>query len=106
MIITEVREWDFLSDKNLNDVFTIEAIEKLYEIFDEYSECCENKIWEYDPVAIRCEWREEEPDDIRNCYSNIEDIAETEGTKDLLWALENYTTAYELTNGNILYIGF
>ena len=106
MIITEIREWDFLANQTLNEVFTIEALEKLYEYYEEYSECCENQVWNFDPVAIRCEWREETPEEIRNCYSNLEDIAETEGTRDLLFEMESYTTAILLNNGNILYVEF
>ena len=99
MIITEVREWDMLADKTLNEVFSIVAIEKLYEIFDEYSEACENKIWKYDPVAIRCEWREESPSIIRSDYGIDESYSVIE-------YLEEHTVAHKLSNGNILFAEF
>ena len=106
MIIREVTLWDMLSDRQLNEVFTIPAIEKLYDIFSDYSDCCENKVWDYDAVGIRCEYREETPDEIRSAYSNIDEINNTESTEDLIEILSYHTSCYELDNGNILYVEF
>lgn len=89
------------------DYYTLEACDALIEIFEE---CGENI--ELDIVAICCDYYENTPADIIDTYDNIDEIAEArdeDGEIDmekLMDALNYYTYAVELSNGNILYQTF
>lgn len=83
------------------DYFTLDGYQAIIDLFDETV-----TNTELDVIAICCEFSEDTPDDIRENYSNIEDIAAADNTSELLDALNYYTLAILLSNGNILYSNF
>lgn len=83
------------------DYFTLDGYQAIIDLFDETV-----TNTELDVIAICCEFSEDTPEDIRENYSNIEDIAAADNTSDLLDALNYYTLAILLSNGNILYSNF
>lgn len=86
----EFREWE-------RDYYSYTACERLIDLFDE----CGNV--ELDIVAICCDFNEETWEDIKDNYSNHDDIAECETMEELLEALNYYTYAVETENNMILY---
>ena len=93
--------YDMLNDDALEG-FSYSARQKLFEIYnkEEYDNL------EYDPVAIRCDWNEECPDDFKRSYRHLEDIVNAEDDDDLLYIANMYTCAYMLSNGCLLYMAF
>lgn len=83
------------------DYFSLDGYQALIDLFDETG-----TNMELDVIAICCEFTENEPVDIRENYSNIDDIRDADETSDLLDALNYYTIAILLNNGNILYADF
>ena len=88
------------------DYFSLEGYQALLELFDEF----ENNT-ELDVIAICCEFNEMLPDDIISEYENIDMINDSKtsdgiDTNALLDALNYYTYAVLLDNGNILYQAF
>lgn len=83
------------------DYFSLDGYQALIDLFDE----TDTNI-ELDVIAICCEFTESTPDDIRENYSNIEDIKNASSTSDLLDEINYYTIAVLLDNGNILYADF
>ena len=101
MIYREIGLWDMQTDERLCRNFTWDAIEAIYENIVELGE-----NWEYDPVAICCDYTEADEEDIHNNYDNLEEIREAKNAEQLLEALQYYTSARQLDNGKILYINF
>ena len=91
------------------DYFSYEACEALVNLFEE-CDCGTNT--ELDIIALDCEFTESDPEWIYSEYSNIDMIAESKDedgeidTDKLMDALNYYTYAVELSNGNILYQNF
>ena len=89
------------------DYYSYEAIDEIIAYFDEIGENIE-----FDPIAICCDFTEETPEYIEETYDNLDRIYETknaDGTVNremLIEALNYYTYAVPLNNGNILYIEF
>ena len=85
------------------DYYSYEAIDALLQLFDEIGGNVE-----FDPIAICCEFTEDTPEYFYEQYDNIDRIAESKdenGDLDidaLLDALNYYTYAVLLDNGNIL----
>ena len=76
-----------------------------YDALFNYYDSFEDPI-EFDCIAICCDWTEEGEEYIRENYSNIDDISNAENIDKLVDALNLYTYAKELANGNILYMDF
>lgn len=83
------------------DYFSLDGYQALIDLFDET-----DTTYDLDVIAICCEFTEATPDDIRVNYSNMEDIASADNMDDLMDALNYYTIAILLDNGNILYQDF
>lgn len=89
------------------DYFTVEACDELIELFN-----MDGENVELDIIAICCDFTEETPEYIIDNYDNIEEIAaarDEDGGIDmerLMEALNYYTYAANLGNGNILYQNF
>jgi len=91
------------------DYFSYEACEAIIEFFEE-TDCGKNT--ELDIIGLCCDFNEETPEYIQDEYDNIPEFAECQnedGEIDidkLMDALNYYTWAVLLSNGNILYINF
>lgn len=83
------------------DYFSLSGYDALINLFDETG-----VNTELDVIAICCEFTESTPDDIRENYSNLDKIADADDISDLMDALNYYTIAILLDNGNILYADF
>ena len=87
--------------KNWNrDYYSYEACEAIIELFEECD--CGNNT-ELDIIALCCDFNEEVWEDIKENYSNHDDIAECETIEELLNALNDYTWAVQTVDNNILY---
>ena len=91
------------------DYYSLEGYQALLDLFEE---CDCGKNTDLDVIAICCEFTEDEPSSIQDEYDNIPEIAECQdedGEIDvdkLMDALNYYTWAVLLDNGNILYQDF
>lgn len=91
------------------DNFSLDGYQALLDLFEE---CDCGKNTDLDVIAICCEFTESTIEDIYDDYSNIERIADTKDDDgeidedDFLDALNYYTYAVRLDNGNILYQDF
>lgn len=83
------------------DYFSLSGYDALINLFDETG-----VNTELDVIAICCEFTESTPEDIRENYSNLDNIADADDISDLLDALNYYTIAILLDNGNVLYADF
>ena len=83
------------------DYFTLEGYEAILDLFDE----TETNV-NLDVIAICCEFSESTQDEIKENYSNLDEIADASSTSDLLDALNYYTIAILLENNHILYANF
>ena len=109
LVITIDNAWELKRrfEEANRDYFSLEACEAIINLFEETG-----TNTELDIIAICCDFTEAEPEDIYNDYDNIEEIAETKDedgeidTEKLMDALNYYTYAIELDNGNILYQNF
>lgn len=57
---------------DLRESFSIEAIELLFDYFEEYEDSCDCQM-EYDPIAIRCEFSEMTISEIIDAYGYMMD---------------------------------
>lgn len=91
------------------DYFSLDGYQALLDLFEE---CDCGKNTDLDVIAICCDFTEAEPADIVNDYSNIDRIEECRDESgdididNLMDALNYYTYAVLLDNGNILYEDF
>ena len=91
------------------DYFSLEGYDEILRLFEE-TDCGTNT--ELDVIGICCDFTEDDPQTVQDDYDNIEEIADTQdedGNIDedaLLDALNYYTWAVQLSNGNILYQRF
>ena len=96
-------------EKMDRDYFSIEGYQALLDLFEE---CDCGKNTDLDVIAICCEFTEEDAGYIQDQYDNIEEFAacqDEDGNIDedaLMDALNYYTWAVKLDNGNILYQDF
>jgi hypothetical protein len=61
----------------LKESFSIEAIEVLFDYFEQYEDSCDCEL-EYDPVAIRCEFSESTINEIITDYGYMMDESRLE----------------------------
>lgn len=91
------------------DYYSFQALEAILELFNE-----DSHNTEFDAIAIACEFNEEDPEYIFENYhdcllnhnENILNEDETINFDELMEALNYFTYAVPLHNGNILYIAF
>lgn len=86
---------------NMGDDFSIQASEALFDYYDELSDSMDEPF-EFDRVAIRCDWGEY--DSLAEAYEQYEPIDEAEATGDDSYRayFEDGTTLIELDNGHVL----
>lgn len=109
MLVNTIDRYEFkrTMERIDRDYYSYEAIDEIIAYFDEYPDNVE-----FDPIAICCEFTEETPEYIAECYDNLTEVYETineDGTINrelLIDVLNRYTYAVPLNNGNILYIEF
>ena len=102
MIYVELDEFTFYEKMKENgSTLSLEACNEI--INDSIELGCDMR---FDPVAIDMQYAESTPAKIREDYRNFSDIAMSESTEELVSALNDYTTARVLSNGNILYAPF
>lgn len=89
MIYDIITKTDFHNSKVLRDAFSYEAINELFEWYDELSESCDI---EFDPIAINCDWSEYDVDDLHTDYGYLLEDDEKQNTDRLMEVLENNTT--------------
>ncbi len=91
------------------DYFSLDGYQALLDLFEEI-DCGTNT--ELDVIAICCDFTEDDPGTVQDDYDNIDEIADAQdddGNIDidkLVDALNQYTWAILLDNGNILYQRF
>lgn len=91
------------------DYFSLDGYQALLDLFEE---CDCGKNTDLDVIAICCDFSESDPADIIDEYSNIDKINECRDESNdidvdaLMDALNYYTYAVLLDNGNILYQDF
>ena len=84
------------------DYYSLDGYQAMLDLFDEVG-----NNTELDVIAICCEFNEDAPADIINNYDNIDEIKEAAGDLDaLIDALNYYTFAVLLDNGNIFFQAF
>ena len=85
------------------DHFTIKAYEILFEYFN-----TDDTIIDFDPVAIDCEFCEEDISEIEDKYNHIEELSNIDWSDDeeICAALNEHTSAWITNNRTILYAEF
>lgn len=94
----------FASNESYQDCFSIEALEALFEYYDQLEEEIEMK-----PIRICCEWKEKAIDDLIDAYKiDIKDCKNEEDKREtVINFLENKTVILPTSNlDNILYLEF
>ena len=85
------------------DYYSLEGYQAILDLFEE----CDTTNTELDVIGICCEFNEDTPEDIRENYDNVDEINEAgDDLDELMDALNYYTYAVLLDNGNILYQAF
>lgn len=70
MIKQTIDAWQFRDHPVLQEAFTTEARNALYDFYWELGECTGEPV-EFDPVAFRCEWSELHIQNVWDEYSNV-----------------------------------
>jgi hypothetical protein len=86
---------------NRSENFSYEALELLFEYFEEYEESCGTEI-ELDVIAICCEYTEDDIEDIKSAY----DIPEDEDEDCVIEFLTNNTQYVGKTDCGLVYASF
>lgn len=89
----EFKAWD-------RDYFSYAACEAIINLFEE---CDCSKNTELDIIGLCCDFTEMDWRDIKDNYSNHDDIAECETKEELLETLSYYTLCVETENDMILF---
>lgn len=101
---------DAFTHSSRKDQFSYEALEAIFEYLEEYSDSTGENV-ELDIVGICCEWTEAHWSDIAFDYSiDLNDFADDEDDDNRIEAVMQYlwdnSQAYQLSNGNIVYVQF
>ena len=84
------------------DYFSYEAIDILIDMFEEFE-----GTYTLDPIAIACDFTEDDPETIKEEYGHVDDKIKDAGTiEELVEVLNYYTMAWDCGNGMILYANF
>lgn len=86
MIYNEVTKTDFHDSEILRNDFSYQAIEELFEWYNQFEEI------EFDPIAMRCEWSEYEEEELFNDYGYLLDEDEEQDIDNLIKLLQDKTT--------------
>ena len=95
---------DAFNNAGRQDNFSYEALQVIFGYIEDYEQDSGEEI-ELDVIALCCEWTEESPEQTARDYDI--DISEDENSAQVvLEYLWDNTQAYELDNGNIVYVNF
>ena len=102
-IIIIANEVDFTQNKTLRDSFSYEALQWLAQYYEDLSDSLDKDI-EFDPVAIRCDWSEYEPEEAWRDYQDEMDMydIQKDDTTGIINALERHHHVTVLKRGTIL----
>jgi len=102
-VIITANEVDFTQNKVLRDSFSYEALQWLAQYYEDLSDSMDKDI-EFDPVAIRCDWSEYEPDEAWRDYQSEMDMydIQKDDTRGIIKALERRHHMTVLKRGTIL----
>lgn len=75
---------------DLRESFSIEAIEILFEYFEQYEDSCDCEL-EFDPVTIRCEFTESTTEEVLYDYGYMMDETDEHDTKSIKEFLNDKT---------------
>lgn len=98
---TTITKSNFVNCELLRDNFTYEALEALFDYFENYERDC-NEEMDFDPIAIRSEFTEY--DDIDECLNNYfgDNSSEALYIEDKLEWLQDRTQVIEFNSGIIV----
>ena len=110
MLVQTLNKYDLEREfkKFDRDYFSLDGYQAIIDLFDE----CNTEPVELDVIAICCDFNEESPEEIINQYdrhTSLGDCRDEDGyiwVNNLVGALNYYTYAVLLPNGNILYQAF
>lgn len=102
MIIKTIDKHTFTHELRSMSIFSYEAAEHLYEYFEEHSG---DENYEFDPVAIRCEFTEVAANEVLTYFWEQYEI-ESRSVDAVVEQLNEHTYAVKLENGNVLYAEF
>lgn len=103
---TNINSTQFQSTMLDRTSFSIEAIELLWEYYSQLEEDLGESI-QFDPVAIRCEWSEEDAVEISCAYDKFVGADPCADAGDIHDLLLDHTTSLGVTPGNkVLYMPF
>lgn len=92
-----------LQDDNAS--WTYEEAHAIVEYLDELSYGMDEDI-EFCPVAIRCDVNSYSWEDLREYYSNIQDIADAKDNEELLEVLQDHTSVITHNDETVLFFTF
>ena len=102
-VIITANEIDFTQNKVLRDSFSYEALQWLHQYYQEYSDSLGNDM-EFDPVAIRCDRSEYEPEEAWRDYQDLMGMydIQKDDTRGIIKTLERHHHVAVLKRGTIL----
>ena len=102
-VIITANEIDFTQNKVLRDSFSYEALQWLYQYYEDLSDMRDKDI-EFDPIGIRGDWSEYEPAEAWRDYQDEMDMLDIEqgDTEGTIKALRTRHCVIELNRGTIL----
>ena len=102
-VIITANEIDFTQNKVLRDSFSYEALQWLHQYYQDYSDSLGNDM-EFDPVAIRCDWSEYEPEEAWRDYQDLMGMydIQKDDTRGIIKTLERHHHVAVLKRGTIL----
>jgi len=102
-VIITANEIDYTQNKVLRDSFSYEALQWLSQYYEDLSDSIGEDI-EFDPVAIRCDWSEYEPEEAWRDYQDEMDMydIQKDDTRGIIKTLERHHHVTVLKRGTIL----
>jgi len=104
-LITKPSMTQMISELNDESSFTYSQCESIIDYLWDLSEDCGEDM-EFDPVGIRCDVNIHTWEQIREYYSNLQDIADAEDNDELLEALQDYTSIISHDDDGVLFFCF
>ena len=102
-VIITANEIDYTQNKVLRDSFSYEALQWLAQYYEDLSDSLGKDI-EFDPVAIRGDWSEYEPEEAWRDYQDLMGMydIERDDTRGIIKTLERHHEVAVLRRGTML----
>ena len=102
-VIITANEIDYTQNKVLRDSFSYEALQWLAQYYEDLSDSLGKDI-EFDPIAIRGDWSEYEPEEAWRDYQDLMGMydIERDDTRGIIKTLERHHHVAVLKRGTIL----